>query len=139
MQYGDDDHHKSPTVKSNLAQTKADGILLSPRDTTIKERDEKETNEVNKLPQQQVADSTNQSKDSDEPFVPKWLIAIKQSKKENELRKKREQQARVARLQKLFDDAEDDYGVTDALDKHAVERKMQDYLGKIDTHLRVEL
>lgn len=47
--------------------------------------------------------------------------------------------ARIARLQKLMDDTENDLGIGELLDKHAVERKMQDYLGKINTHLEVEL
>lgn len=38
-----------------------------------------------------------------------------------------------------MDDTEDDDGLAEILDKHAVERKMNDYLGKINTHLEVEL
>ena len=34
---------------------------------------------------------------------------------------------------------DDDHGISDTLDKHAAEKKLADYLGKIDTHLRVEL
>jgi hypothetical protein len=98
LQYGEYQNPKSPADKSNLGQTKADGTLLSPKDTTIKGGDDEETGEAIQLPQPQEADITTQTKDSDKPFVPKWLIAIKQSKKEAELREKREQQARVARL-----------------------------------------
>jgi hypothetical protein len=40
-----------------------------------------------------------------------------------------------------MDDTEDDYGigVTDLLDKKAIETSMQNYLGKINTHLAVEM
>jgi hypothetical protein len=38
-----------------------------------------------------------------------------------------------------MDDTEEDPAVAEILDKTAVEKKMQDYLGKINTHLEVEL
>lgn len=72
-------------------------------------------------------------------FVPKWLAAIEKKKREKEQKERQEKMARIARLQKLMDDTEEDLGISENLDKHAVERKMQDYLGKINTHLEVEL
>jgi len=70
--------------------------------------------------------------------VPRWLMAIEKSKKEREERERKEKQARITRLQKLMDETEE-LEIADILDKHAVERKLNDYLGKINTHLEVEL
>lgn len=38
-----------------------------------------------------------------------------------------------------MDETEDDYGIMEMLDKRAVETQMNRYLGKINTHLEVEM
>ena len=79
------------------------------------------------------------AEENKEKFVPRWLQAIEQSKREKEKKERQEKMARIARLQKLVEDTEEDANMMELLDKYAVERKMQDYLGKINTHLEVEL
>lgn len=96
------------------------------------------------MSEEEQSEEEKQSQASDgslkkEKFVPKWTMQIEKSKREKEAKEKAEKEARIARLQKLIDDTEFDYGLSEVLDKFAVERKMQDYLGKINTHLQVEL
>ena len=66
----------------------------------------------------------------------KWIQALEKEKEQRETKEEQERAARRARLAKLFD--EDEHFEEDRLDAGAADQGLNDYLGKIDTHLEVE-
>ena len=75
--------------------------------------------------------------DEDEEPKQSWFALIRQQQAAQAKKKEAEKKARAARLARLFDDdalESDD----DMLDANAASKKVDHFLNKIDTHLKVE-